>query len=174
MSNYRILCAWIGNNDLKAARELQGLGPIVSALTEAKFEKVVLLSTYPNPMSYVEWLTEQVGDIEIQISHCPLSSPTNHKEIYQAAKAVVEGVKLLHPQAELVFHTSPGTPAMSAMWIRLRDLAYPEAQLIQTSIQRGLEIIDLPAIETHCEREIKLWLGTGLILGIYCETKISY
>lgn len=173
-NKYRILFAWLGDSDLQAAKDIQGLGPIALALKLGNFKKVVLLATCPNPLAYVEWLVEEVGDIEIQISRCYLSSPNQHAEVYAAAKGVVEGVKLLHPGAQFVFHTVPGTSAMGSMWIRLRDLYYQDAELIQTSLERGLEVIDLPAIETSCHSEIKLWLGTGFIVGIYCEAKITY
>jgi transcriptional regulator with PAS, ATPase and Fis domain len=47
------------------------------------------------------------------------------------------------PGYQFVFHLSPGTPAMAAVWILLGKTSYP-AQLIQSSKEAGVEAADVP------------------------------
>lgn len=145
----KIMFAWIGGHDYDAAigAETVELGPIASAAIELDFSKVVLLNNYGperNVQSYTAWLKAQCQS-HVNVVSIGLPSPVDFAAIYVAAKAAVENnLKTEKDQTIPVFHLSSGTPAMAAVWIMLAKGAFPEAELIQTSIKHGVEQIQMP------------------------------
>ena len=142
-----ILFAWIGKNDLDASqgKKETGLGPIGQAVQSRSFGRVVLLSNYPLQSSkrFVKWLSDK-SNAKIDLKNEKLTSPINYLEIYKSASAAIENItKNKTKEVELTFHLSPGTPAMSAIWIILGSTKYP-AQLIQTSKEKGVEAANVP------------------------------
>lgn len=82
------------------------------------------------------------GEITLKLQS--LSSPTEFGEIYQAViKEVSAQQKKLGKDVELTFHLSPGTPAMSAVWIIAAKTQFP-AQLIESSREHGVKISSIP------------------------------
>jgi DNA-binding NtrC family response regulator len=144
--NQASLIAWIGNTDLKASRgELShGLGPIAQAAKSGRFSRIHLLSDHKATESrcYAKWLELQSG-IEPKVWPKKLSGPTRFIEIFEAATSVLQKLKEDSPDQHFVFHTSPGTPAMAAVWILLAKTSCP-AELIESSIQEGVRTISLP------------------------------
>ena len=144
----KILFAWIGRTDLKASQGAleSGLGPIGQAARARRFTHVVLISNYNKEEEnrFVTWL-KGITSAEIFKYHMELSSPTDFKEIYEAAIKVISdsekkiGAKELHK----TYHLSPGTPAMAAVWIILSKTTHP-AELIESSQERGVKTISLP------------------------------
>jgi len=143
----QILFCWLGTTDLNAAsgNEDVGLGPIAQAAVARQYEEVVLLSNWRKSKSekYVAWLQRKAAS-RVTIYHTPLSSPTNFVEIYQAATEVLSEKIEEHGQdAGLVFHLSPGTPAMAAVWILLSKTRFP-AELVESSKEHGVSTTSLP------------------------------
>lgn len=143
----RILLAWLGNTDLNASAgdEKAGLGPIGLAITSRKFDQLVLLSNHPKAAttSYEKWIYG-LRKVPVKIQYETLSRPNNYEEIYRAAVRVVENiVEQSREKAELTFHLSPGTPAMTAIWIILAKTRFP-ADLIETSVQEGIRDTKIP------------------------------
>lgn len=149
----KILAAWLGNTDIRSAKESQlgskDLGPIAQALKELQFDQLVLLTNKPDAEEaedYIRWLRKRT-DTEIVHQHIPLSDPTNYREIYLGATSTVD--QLLEKngrkeEIELTFHTSPGTPQMQTIWVLLANSRY-EATLIQTSDKyEGIRIPEIP------------------------------
>ena len=66
----------------------------------------------------------------------------NYGEIYERADDVVSGLLKKEPLS-LVFHLSPGTSAMAAMWLVLATTKYP-AELIASSKEEGVYTPDFP------------------------------
>lgn len=142
-----ILVSWLGQTDLNAAcgDQRAGLGPVGSAITERSFDLVVLLSNYPKSASadYVIWL-EGRSEAAVELDLVELSSPTHFGEIYQAVTARVSALLARHGDAaRLTFHLSPGTPAMSAVWIIVAKTRYGAA-LIESSRQGGVRTANVP------------------------------
>lgn len=141
-----ILLAWLGNTDLRAAeaQDLVEQGPILGAAKAVCFEEVHLLSDHPMPKSraYAEWLQAR-SNTAVSLHAAKLTSPTNHEEIYRAAIQVVQSVLNAHSGSELVFHLSPGTPAMAAIWLLLAKTRYP-ARLIESSKEQGVKEVSIP------------------------------
>lgn len=146
MVNPVLLC-WLGMTDLKAASGdvNVGLGPVAQAAQERSYTEVVLLNNWEkvNAENYVAWLQQKTPS-HITLQHIPLSSPTNFGEIYQAASTTIsEKIQEHGTEADLVFHLSPGTPAMAAVWILLAKTRFP-AELIESSKEHGVRTASVP------------------------------
>jgi DNA-binding NtrC family response regulator len=143
----RVLVAWIGKTDLAAPTKSDsvGLGPIAQATKSRVFDEVVLLSDHPEAevKPFVRWLETQGSPVP-QVIREKLSSPTHLGEIFQAASRACETVlKGQHGDTQLVFHMSPGTPAMGAVWLLLAKTRFP-AELIESSKDHGIRTVEVP------------------------------
>jgi transcriptional regulator with PAS, ATPase and Fis domain len=133
--------------DLKAASGIKevGMGPVAQAVAARYYSEVVLLNNWEKASAenYMVWLRKQTQST-LTIKHIKLSSPTNFGEIYQAASSVIsEKIKGHGPDTDLVFHMSPGTPAMAAVWILLAKTRFP-AELIESSKEHGVRTASVP------------------------------
>jgi DNA-binding NtrC family response regulator len=138
------LVAWIGATDLRASRnEIDGLGPIGNAVETTEFDEIALLCNYPKPEAdaFVTWL-EQRTDARISSKVVSLSSPMNYGEVYEAADALVSEL-CADDGRSLVFHLSPGTSAMAAIWLILATSKY-DAELIASSPESGVYTPEFP------------------------------
>ena len=144
-----VLFAWLGKTDLNACRgePTAGIGPVARAVEARDFQRVVLLNNYPPEQGevYRAWHVERSA-VPVEVKACVLESPVSYPEIYRAASAVTErAVGAGKEGPPLVFHLSPGTPAMTAIWLLLAKTRYRDrAELIQTSKERGIETVELP------------------------------
>jgi DNA-binding NtrC family response regulator len=143
----RILFCWLGATDLKAVSGAEdvGLGPVAQAAQMQSYQEIVLLNNWAKDSadSYVAWLTKRTQATLI-LWQVQLSGPTNFGEIYQAASlCVAKKIKEYGPQTSLIFHLSPGTPAMAAVWILLAKTRFP-AELIESSKEHGARIASVP------------------------------
>ena len=143
----RILCAWLGKTDIRAAwgETEVGTGPILQALKAEDYAAVILLSNYPKTESetYLRWLEKSADRLEVILKLVDLSSPTEYAEIYEHAHWFIEEFLLQRPRCELTFHLSPGTPAMAATWILMAGGKH-QARLIETSREMGVREVSLP------------------------------
>lgn len=142
-----LLVSWIGNTDLRAPLEEEtvGIGPIAQACAKRQFDRVVLLTDFPDQKTsgYRKWLKARLS-CPLEIKSVALSGPTDFGDIYRGAKGVVdEIVATFGPETELVFHLSPGTPAMAAIWIILAKTRFP-AELIESSPKHGVKTASVP------------------------------
>ena len=141
-----ILLSWIGNTDLRAPQEEAeiGLGPIAQACSSRQFDRVVLLTDYPETKiaNYRTWLKNRI-DCPLEVEFKKLSGPTNFADIYEAARAVTAAAVRDYTPTQLVFHLSPGTPAMAAVWIILAKTRFP-AELIESSHKHGVRTASVP------------------------------
>lgn len=141
-----ILFAWLGNTDLRVSEATDSAerGPILGALNAMPFEAVHLLSDHPAAKSraYAKWLTQQCA-VKTDVHPTKLDGPTNHEEIYRTAIQVLRSVREQAPGAEFVYHLSPGTPAMAAVWLLLAKTSHP-ARLIESSREQGVREVSVP------------------------------
>lgn len=122
-----------------------GVGPLAQALDVQAFDAVVLLTDYPTreTQPFLQWLRARNSAV-ITVVREPLSTPTAFGEIYEAA--VRQCTATLGPRPEqsaLVFHLSPGTPAMAAVWILLAKTRFP-AELLESSRDHGVRTTEVP------------------------------
>ena len=146
MGNPILLC-WLGMTDLRAANGEAdvGLGPVAQAVAARPYGEIALLNNWEkgDAESYVAWLQQRTSS-QITLQHIQLSGPTNFGEIYQAASKIIsEKIQEYGPDADLVFHLSPGTPAMAAVWILLAKTRFP-AELIESSKEHGVHTASVP------------------------------
>lgn len=141
----KILLCWIGNTDLVCAErnEPENLGPIAQAIQQGSYARAVFLDNYCNDRSviFASWIKSHTS-MPIDIHSICLTSPTNHKEIYAAARSIVHDVHTQNPDAKLTFHISPGTPAMALTWMLLAPMY--GAQLIESSREHGVQVVQFP------------------------------
>lgn len=142
----KILIAWIGLSDLRAATSKSDveLGPVLSAVKALKFDAVHLLSDLQpvGTESYLSWLSEK-GCSSVFSHQVQLTSPTNHREIYAQANKLILEIRNEAPNAALTFHLSSGTSAMAAIWLLLAKTRFP-AKLIESSVAAGVKEVDVP------------------------------
>lgn len=142
-----VLLAWIGRTDLRASEGVPdvGAGPISQAMESRAYDRALLLSTDDAGTTerYLAWLRGRVPSL-IATKHVSLRSPTDFGDIYHAAVAACQQVLVENGgPVDLVFHLSPGTPAMAAIWMILGKTRFP-ATLIESSKQQGVKIASVP------------------------------
>ncbi len=139
------LFAWIGNTDLKAAESGSGYAPVAQAVRERKYASVILLCNYGKKRweVYQKWFRAEFPGSLLSVYYVDLSSPTNFAEIYESAVKHLEKYTSQNPNEQLIFHLSPGTPAMSAVWIIIANSRFP-AELIESSKEAGVQDVDFP------------------------------
>ncbi len=133
--------------DLRAAERGgdDGLGPIGQATASREFDSIALLHDFETDIvaAYVEWLRPSTS-APIREFPCPLDRPTDYAGIYRAAVGVLEGLEAeSHGPTSWVFHLSPGTPAMAAIWLLLGKTRFP-AEFLQSSREDGVVTADVP------------------------------
>jgi len=143
----RVLFAWIGMADLSAASGAAdtGRGPIGQAVTTTCYEQVVLLNDHEKSrgQKYVNWLRAR-SDGPVSLIAAPLATPTDFGGIYEHVVSTLKGFQAHHgTDWDFVFHISPGTPAMAAVWIIVSKTRFP-ATLIESSKEHGVRTASVP------------------------------
>ena len=143
----KVLVCWIGRTDLRAAagETGAGVGPIGQAVAARAYDAIHLLTNYEAEptRAYVEWLKGRT-QASVALHPAKLTSPVNFGEIYKAAVGVLAKISAMHGNdTTLTFHTSPGTPAMAAVWIIISKTRFP-AELLESSIEAGVKTASVP------------------------------
>lgn len=143
----KVLMAWIGLTDLGASQgnAKSGLGPVGQVVTGQEFDRIFLLCNYEKSRmsGYRKWLATQT-EVPVETQFINLDSPMNFGEIYKAVMTSIAGLKRQYGKdLSLVFHLSPGTSAMAAVWILVSKTLYP-AELLQSSPEAGVQTASIP------------------------------
>ena len=140
------LFAWLGNSDLRALEDVTGenIGPIMMALETGAYDRLVLLSDHDKPrtLSFMAWLGRKFSGTT-DVRYAKLRNPTNFEDIYVAANEAVSAALSSSPTQQITFHVSPGTPAMSSVWVLLAKAKY-KASLIESSREHGVSPVVVP------------------------------
>ncbi|MFK5927187.1 MAG: sigma-54 dependent transcriptional regulator [Desulfuromusa sp.] len=145
----KILFAWIGLTDLRAAKgeEKAGDGPIAQVVMTNNYTKVILLDNYGSEgdgAGYIAWLKKKAS-AEIDRHEVDLASPIDFAAIYLIAEEVVRKELASASQKIIpIFHLSPGTPAMASVWVLLGKARFDGAELVRSSVEAGVETVDIP------------------------------
>jgi transcriptional regulator with PAS, ATPase and Fis domain len=140
-----ILYTWLGRTDLEAlSQEKLKESPIFSALSNIDAKSIVVLSNYPMNLTIaaLENLKKST-DSEVLLIHQKLRSPIDHTEIYNAVRIALDESESKFGIHQRIFHLTPGTPAMSSIWLLLGKSIYP-AQLVATSKEQGFQKVEIP------------------------------
>lgn len=144
----RILATWVGSTDLgawslnatlstshqemvkkilKGKKPAEGDGPIKALLNKEAFTQVHLIGNYDRSLlqQFSKWLK-----ISPVLHIADIQNPTDYGRIFQIVDPILESLKLERGD-ELCIHLSPGTPAMTSIWVLLGKSKYP-ATLFQT------------------------------------------
>lgn len=144
MPAHRLLVCWIGHADLTAmANELPETerqavltalgarpnpalqkGPIRTLVEAEKFDQVHLLSNYQPFLA--EWFAKWLPTRPV-IHQVEITAPTDYVSIFGVADTTLASItaSVNRREAELCIHLSPGTPAMTAIWVLLGKTRYP-------------------------------------------------
>ena len=144
MPTKRLLVSWIGHADLTAManerpetdrqRILTALksrpnpdlrkGPIRTLIEAERFDRIHLLSNYQPFLAdwFAEWLPSKAVIHQVEIA-----VPTDYVSIFKAADTTLASIAESSDRqdTELCIHLSPGTPAMTAIWVLLGKSRYP-------------------------------------------------
>lgn len=154
-----IYVSWIGTADLDAmTSKADGQGPVAQCLKqlendpdEPKLDAAVLLHTSvaarnysaESYSKYIKWIKEQCS-VSIKEHSCD-AQPANFEEVGKAALQALRKIKKKYAKhdVQFVFHTSPGTPAMSNSLILLGSTHF-KGRLIHSDRERGYSEFTLP------------------------------
>lgn len=144
MNNRNILLSWIGYNDIKASNGDAHPGPVLSALKELPFVAAYLLHNgIDGAKQCTDWIRTE-SKLNIHARAVTLTSPIDFAEIYTAASQLLADVIKAHTQSDIYIHLSPGTPTMQAVWILLGKSSVHPIKFVQTSLEQGVQIVDIP------------------------------
>jgi DNA-binding NtrC family response regulator len=151
MPNRRVLFSWIGHTDLRAMAAtlppdqqdevLRGLkppkplpgevGPLKCLLDQETFDEIHLLSDHgaTKDRPYVKWLGGRPA-----LHAVKLANPIDYDEVFRVVDAQLASVVNVPRQdrLDLCFHLSPGTPAMTAIWLLLGKSKFHPTTFFQT------------------------------------------
>lgn len=112
----RVLLAWLGFADIKAARgdPSGGSGPIAQAVAARTFDHVVLLDNMPkSDTELYQGVAEERIQAEVVLRDHALAHPTHYGDIHRVVVSTVAWVlEKYGKKTKLNFHFSPGTPVM--------------------------------------------------------------
>jgi len=141
----RILFAWLSNSDVRATKGEGGDGPIASAVRARSPDELVLLSSQAEVATkgYASWVHKH-AHVKVVVHVTALRSPTHLGDIHEHATQAIAATLARHPRApKLVYHLSPGTSAMAAVWILLGKTRYP-GTFLESSREHGVHDVDVP------------------------------
>jgi DNA-binding NtrC family response regulator len=141
MRRRKVLVQWIGHSDLRALAanssqsrceklmstlggklpEKSDLGPTKTLVAT---HEIRLLTNYSHEFN--GWFAKWLGG-KTQLCEVELSKPTDYASIFEIANRELESIKSSKTWAEtdLCLHLSPGTPAMTAVWLLLGKTRFP-------------------------------------------------
>jgi DNA-binding NtrC family response regulator len=144
MRRRKVLVQWIGHSDLRALAanssqsrceklmstlggklpEKSDLGPTKTLVATQEFDEIRLLTNYSHEFN--GWFAKWLGG-KTQLCEVELSKPTDYASIFEIANRELESIKSSKTWAEtdLCLHLSPGTPAMTAVWLLLGKTRFP-------------------------------------------------
>lgn len=153
------LIAWIGKNDLDAAKDgdVTG-GPISGTLAARRFQSVWLLDNWRTAESraFADWL-EISEKVKVHRWDCRLRSESDLAEIYHAAIGVIEQMEAAGISGEqTTCHLSPGTSTMKACWLLIAPRY--NLRIIRSDKVNGPQDVPLPfdiAAEYRADKKIQ-------------------
>jgi DNA-binding NtrC family response regulator len=144
----QVLLTWLGRHDLDGKSDAKP-GPIASVALNSDwpFDEIrILVSGWFDEVSaYEHWLkavlSKQNRHPIISVRKCELGSPIDYPGIYKVCRAELS--ELADENAKTTLNLTSGTPAMAANWLLLGKGVF-DTKLVQTSVQGGLSVVELP------------------------------
>jgi transcriptional regulator with PAS, ATPase and Fis domain len=126
----KVLLSWIGQTDLDMHANKE-FGPIEGFLkmhNEAAEGCFLLFNySYDKVQPYLDYLSQQFFELNIQPVVTQLANPTAYPEVYGTVYKLLESINDTHQysKCQLNILLSPGTPTMQAVWILLAKTRFP-------------------------------------------------
>ncbi|GAB5407322.1 MAG: hypothetical protein Aurels2KO_55530 [Aureliella sp.] len=161
MSKQRVLVQWIGHTDLRCLaadssparqRKIQevahgnlpskgSLGPTKTLLTQQQFDEVRILTNYSDELN--RWFSKWLG-VEATFLKVELKNPNDYGDVHRICLNELEKLSARKGWAntELCMHLTPGTPAMSSVWLLFGKTRFP-ATFYETH-QQTYKVSDIP------------------------------
>jgi len=93
--------------------------------------------------TYRQWLEPQT-QAKVIIHPAKLDTPTDFRQFMRRRLQPPTDCRAVQGcPVQRVFHLSPGTPAMAAVWLLIGKTLYP-AELIESSVQAGVRSVEVP------------------------------
>ena len=157
----KILAAWIGKADLKAARKDKPAvdpGPNLRLLAARKYDVVYFLNDIPedrsvhdeaSPIEYCAWLN-RLGNHPVSPSSLrttEASLKNDYERAYRFTLDSLEAIHRAHRGDAFTLHLSPGYPAAQvAMVLAAQTRFESPVELVNTSAEAGVEVVELPFV----------------------------
>ncbi len=135
------LFTWMGTADLNGIHQPLRAGPVAAALKDKYYDEVHLLRSPRDQLPekfhekwdiWCEWVQEYATKRFTSIANPALRTAMDWEGIMDAARSAIKTVIKKDPKGELTFFLSPGTSAMSAVWIILSKTDF-QARLVESS-----------------------------------------
>ena len=172
-----ILISMLGNNDCNLHKKRSG--SIISIIKQKKinFTKVIILvDENGKVMNYKSEIIKKYSDsipeikkyfednfpnIELVFENIKLNNPIDYGEVYPKMYDFVKKINKKDAEEKYYISITSGTSTMSASWIFLVKGSHIDAEIIQTSPQKGLNIVNLeiknfPEIKTLDDAKIEI------------------
>ncbi len=107
-----------------------GSGPLQTCIGNIEFDKICLLSNYPNTINRA-CLKLLGNNVEIQSVNLEKDKLVDYPAIYDVATKLLEEINCKYKFCDLSILLSPGTPTMTATWVLLGKTKFP-ARFYQT------------------------------------------
>lgn len=141
----KIFLSFVGTNDAGKLKNKDD-GPILTALTNQKFDEVILLwnKSRSQPIDYLEIANYLKNEIKIrglsrktQIVELQIKNVIDHNHIYSILKQFTDGLDK-NPLYDYTAAISSGTPAMQVCWILLAE----SGDFSETNQLKLIQVID--------------------------------
>lgn len=157
-----VLYTWLGTADCNAILKKigaitddkdYGKGPVITGLDKLKPNMIEILYqaeiaefNSDQITEVIDFLKDKYNNLKsrVNLNLVNLKSPTDYSAIYEKVNEIlVKNIKQDQTR-QRYFHLTPGTPAMSSIWLLLSHSKY-EAKLIQTNRHEPIyQEVDLP------------------------------
>ena len=144
----------------KQPRHVEGSGPVKTLTDQVEFDEVHLLSDKEPELAkqFAAWIGSKA-----RVHTVRLPSPVDYSAIFEAADGVLGKVtSQVQGECSVSIHLSPGTPAMTAVWVLLGKSRYPatfyqtfRGRVIPTTIPFDLLVDYLPTVLHASDRLIQ-------------------
>jgi DNA-binding NtrC family response regulator len=150
------LLSWIGLADFTAwkSQRAGGDGPLLSVAKHVRATEIDLLWDVPSSKvpigesaDYAKWLDEQLSEVglrsKVKVRPCANAQIVDFAWVYAQLEKlrnepILEG-------APVFVNASSGTPMMSSCWIIFKKSTGLDLRLFQSSLEKGVEPLKLPA-----------------------------
>jgi DNA-binding NtrC family response regulator len=145
-----VLLSWVGTTDIRSinAEEPSQQGALANIVHSLEPDRVLILNDYEDKgENYLRTLQAKTG-VQPEVRAVFLNrNPMDFGLIYRAAREVLDVLLAEEGETpELIFNTSSGTWAMSAVWLFLNQMLRikPTPKLVRSSIKEGIVLFEPP------------------------------